>query len=81
MDVGYIEPILSIIGDRNVKGVFLTHTHYDHIYGINKLVESFPECIVYTSQHGEEGLFSDKLNFSRYHEEPILFKGNILRCW
>ena len=75
VDVGDIEPILEAIGGRQVKGVFLTHTHYDHIYGINKLVERFPECIVYTSQHGKEGLFSDKLNFSRYHGDYILFKG------
>lgn len=75
VDVGDIEPILEAIGGRQVKGVFLTHTHYDHIYGINRLVERFPECIVYTSKHGKEGLFSDKLNFSRYHDDSILFQG------
>lgn len=75
VDVGDIEPILEAIGNRRVKGIFLTHTHYDHIYGINRLVERFPECAVYTSQHGKEGLFSDKLNFSRYHDDPIVFEG------
>lgn len=75
VDVGDIEPILQEVGNRRVKGVFLTHTHYDHIYGINKLVKHFPECVVYTSQHGKEGLYSDKLNFSRYHGDPIIFQG------
>lgn len=75
VDVGDIEPILEISGNRPIKGVFLTHTHYDHIYGINQLVKKFPECIVYTSHHGKEGLFSDKLNFSRYHDNPITFQG------
>lgn len=75
VDVGDVESILKALGNRQVKGVFLTHTHYDHIYGINQLVERFPECVVYTSQHGKEGLFSDKLNFSRYHDDPILFQG------
>lgn len=75
VDVGDIEPIFETIGERMVRGVFLTHTHYDHIYGINRLVERFPECIVYTSQCGKEGLFSDKLNFSRYHDDSILFQG------
>ena len=75
VDVGDIEPILDLVGNRQIKGVFLTHTHYDHIYGINKLVEHFPECIVYTSKHGKEGLFSDKLNFSRYHDDSIIFQG------
>ena len=76
VDVGDIEPILEAVGDKEVKGIFITHTHYDHIYGINKLVERFPDCIIYTSQYGKEGLFSDKLNFSRYHADPILFQGN-----
>lgn len=75
VDVGDIEPILEVVGARKVKGIFITHTHYDHIYGINKLVERFPECVIYTSQHGKEGLFSDKLNFSRYHDDPMVFKG------
>lgn len=78
VDVGDIEPILQEVGNRRVKGVFLTHTHYDHIYGINKLVKHFPECVVYTSQHGKEGLYSDKLNFSRYHGDPIIFQGKTI---
>ena len=74
VDVGDIEPILEAIEERKVRGVFLTHTHFDHIYGINKLVKHFPECVVYTSEHGKEGLFSSKLNFSRYHDDPLIIK-------
>ena len=79
VDVGDIEPILQEVGNRRVKGVFLTHTHYDHIYGINHLVKRFPDCIVYTSQYGKEGLFSNKLNFSRYHDDPMVFEGKHIR--
>lgn len=75
VDVGDIEPILKVVGERTVKGVFITHTHYDHIYGINRLVKHFPECVVYTSEHGKEGLFSSKLNFSKYHDDPLTFQG------
>ena len=75
VDVGDIEPILEAVGENEVKGVFITHTHYDHIYGINKLVEHFPDCVVYTSEHGKEGLFSCKLNFSKYHADPLTFQG------
>ena len=75
VDVGDMEPIQKAVGKCRVKGGFITHTHYDHIYGINQLVERFPECVVYTSQQGEEGLFSDKLNFSRYHDAPLIFQG------
>lgn len=80
IDVGDIDPILESLPPRGVvQGVFLTHTHYDHLYGINQLVSHFPECIVYTSEYGKEGLFSDKLNFSRYHDDPILFSGSYIR--
>lgn len=79
IDVGDIEPIFEVLGNHKVKGVFITHTHYDHIYGINKLVGHFPECVVYTSEHGKEGLFSGKLNFSRYHDDPLVFQGKHIR--
>ena len=79
VDVGDIEPIQDIISkDMTLRGIFLTHTHYDHLYGINKMVDLYPDCIVYTSEAGKEGLFSDKLNFSRYHGESIVFSGDNL---
>ena len=78
VDVGDIEPILEMVGERVVKGVFITHTHYDHIYGINRLVEQFPDCVVYTSERGKEGLFSSKLNFSKYHDDPLTFQGKYI---
>lgn len=45
-------------------------------YGINRLISLFPDCIVYTSAHGQEGLYSEKLNFSKYHDHPFVFSGN-----
>ena len=77
VDAGNIEDVLkSLSGNQFVKGVFLTHSHYDHICGINKLVEVFPDCIAFTSEHGKRGLFTDKLNLSFYHEDPIIFQGS-----
>ena len=76
VDVGDIENVLNILSpDSKVKGVFLTHTHFDHLYGINDLYCVFPECVVYTSVYGKEALYSAKKNFSFYHESPIEFKG------
>lgn len=75
IDVGDVEPIIDIVGNRELKGILLTHTHYDHIYGINKIVERFPDCVVYTSIDGKEGLYSDKYNFSKYHNDSIIFQG------
>ncbi len=77
VDVGDIQPILSCLQDCGgiLQGVFLTHVHFDHIYGLNKLVELFPEIVVYTSAYGQESLYSDRLNFSRYHDTPFVFQG------
>lgn len=75
VDVGDTNPIIDTIGDRYVKGILITHTHYDHIYGINKIVEKFSDCVVYTSIDGKDGLFSDKHNFSKYHNDSIIFQG------
>ena len=73
IDIGDFNPIISQLKeDAMIKGVFLTHTHYDHIYGIRELVKAYPDCIVYTSSFGQEALASNKKNFSRYHNDPCL---------
>lgn len=53
----------------HVRGVLLTHAHFDHIYGLNRLMEIFSDALVYTNAEGEKGLQNPKWNFSRYHEE------------
>lgn len=67
VDCGDIEKIIE--QGWNVRGVLLTHSHFDHIYGLNKLVEKFPDVLIYTNCAGKEGLGNDKWNFSRYHTE------------
>jgi len=77
IDAGDIEGLLnSLTKETCVKSVFITHPHFDHIYGLNKLIDTFPECIVYSSEDGKKGLFSDKLNLSYYHNDPITFLGS-----
>ena len=77
VDVGDIEGVLNSLTKKTfIKGVFITHPHFDHIYGINKLIDAFPECVVYSSEEGKQGLFSDKLNLSFYHDDPITFLGS-----
>ncbi len=67
VDCGDIRPLLDEIGNRPVKGVMLTHAHYDHIYGLPELLRIFPECMVYTNMEGINELGSARLNLSRYH--------------
>ena len=78
VDIGDIEPIVVFLDDNGltVEGVFLTHGHFDHIYGINNLIEHYPNCKVYATTYCKECLASDKLNMSRYHESPIVYLGD-----
>jgi len=78
VDCGDVQEILSLV-TGSLSGVLLTHSHFDHIYGLNRLLGLFPQLPVFTNQAGREGLLSDKLNLSRYHEEPFVLDkpGNI----
>lgn len=67
VDCGDVEKIIE--QGWKVWGVLLTHAHCDHIYGLNKLIEAFPEALVYTNAEGKEGLMNPRWNFSHYHEE------------
>lgn len=58
-----------------VRGVFLTHTHFDHTYGINELHRNHPECRVYTAEYGKVALYDEKKNFSKYHEASFEYEG------
>lgn len=71
VDCGDVPPVLAAIRGT-LSGVLLTHAHFDHIYGLNQLLSLFPGLPIFTNQHGKDGLLSDKLNFSRYHEEPFV---------
>ena len=78
VDIGDIEPVVSYLKDNGLhaEGVFLTHAHFDHIYGILDLLERYPDCKVYVTEYAKEGLASEKLNMSKYHETPISYKGD-----
>lgn len=67
VDCGDVENVIE--RGCNIKGVFLTHAHFDHIYGINKLLVAFPDALIYTNAEGKQGLQNPKWNFSRYHED------------
>ncbi|MBO5016390.1 MAG: MBL fold metallo-hydrolase [Bacteroidaceae bacterium] len=67
VDCGDIEEIVE--HGWQVKGVFLTHCHFDHIYGINKLIKYYPDAMIYTNEEGRNGLVNPRVNFSKYHDE------------
>ncbi|MBO5848541.1 MAG: MBL fold metallo-hydrolase [Bacteroidales bacterium] len=72
IDIGDTDKISDFISDKyELKGVLLTHSHFDHIYGINDFLKKFPDCKIYTSEYGETALKDAKKNLSFYHEQAI----------
>ena len=77
VDIGNAKPVIQSLSlGEYIIGTFITHSHYDHIHGINEIAESYPECTFFASEYAKQGLFSDKLNLSFYHENPIVYSGN-----
>lgn len=77
IDVGDFGGVLKLLHpSKEVRGVFITHAHYDHILGINDLIGQFPRCDIFISEYGCAGLKSEKLNLSFYHDQPVNYQGN-----
>ena len=77
IDIGDSSALAEALPDgMNVNGVFLTHSHFDHMAGINNLCQMFPECKVYTSEYGKDALYSDKKNLSLYNEQSVVYNGD-----
>lgn len=82
-DVPLLVDLLSSIGGHSfqVKGVLLTHAHFDHIYGLPRLRQLFPELRVYTNESGKKALVNPRLNMSKYHNAPIAYDSeNVVVC-
>lgn len=73
VDCGDVSDLLLLLDERQLKAVFLTHGHFDHIYGLNDLCRVFPDALVYCSEWTRRQLLDAKLNISFYHESPFVF--------
>lgn len=69
VDCGDIEEVIKLIPAQSViAGVLLTHVHYD-LYGLNRLMKTMPDCVIYTNDFCQKSLTDPKQNFSRYHTD------------
>lgn len=75
IDCGDVDKILREVGAKRVTNILLTHTHFDHIYGLPELLNFFPDALVVTNEWGKKALADDKLNLSRYFGLPIFVDG------
>ncbi len=81
IDLGDVAPVAGYIraNGLSLRAMLLTHTHYDHIYGIRGFMSEFAGAPIYTSGFGREALAVPKWNFSRYHEDPISIESHLIR--
>lgn len=79
IDIGDFEAAMHLLPkDAIVRGVFITHGHHDHIFGLNRLKASFPDSQVYASEESKRMLASAKANLSYYQEMPFEYTGNVI---
>ena len=85
VDAGDAGPVLSFMNQQGIelKGIFLTHCHFDHVYGINEFLKALPGTKVFCSEGTKEGLQDENLNMAfMYQEEefigPADFNYNII---
>lgn len=78
VDIGDIEPVLDFVQKNNliVEGIFLTHGHFDHFYGLQSLVKHFPKSKVYATAYTKQAIGSEELNLSTKCKKPITYKGD-----
>ena len=72
IDPGDTEPIFEwlLSNKKSIKGILLTHAHFDHIYGVNGILEKYPTTPIYVANEtGREILFDAKRNGSKFTEE------------
>ena len=67
-----IDPGDEWAGFYYVGTVLLTHAHFDHIYGLNRVIELNPNVRIYTNESGREMLLNARKNLSFYHETPFV---------
>ncbi len=67
-----IEKYIDDIESRNIKNVdiLLTHGHYDHIQGVNVLIDKY-DAMVHCSAHTAKALDDEKLNRSTISENSL----------
>lgn len=66
IDCGDYEAIVQTLQSfsKELKGLFLTHCHQDHIYGLEYLIKKFPSLKIYCSSLTAQGLSNEEMNLT-----------------
>lgn len=74
IDCGDVEPILSYLKEtgKTVESVYLTHAHYDHVFGLKDLITRYPEIKVLANKETLEGLKDEDFTLSYLYDEDFM---------
>lgn len=64
--------VKTVVGNRNVLAVLLTHGHYDHCYYVLDYLKEFG-CKAYASEYAKEYLQNPDYNYSEGHFKILNF--------
>lgn len=83
IDCGDGDVILKIAEEQGIviRGILLTHCHFDHIYGLPKILEHFPNAKIYCSNMTHKGLKEEAMNLSYIMSDfsfPFIYDDNIV---
>ena len=67
-DISKLVHCFSVIGKTPIA-ILLTHEHFDHIYGVNKLLKLYPEIKIYGSLKTIERIQNKRKNLSFYYDQ------------
>lgn len=79
IDPGDVQPVIQWMNEHSkfsVSGILLTHAHFDHIYGVNQILEHYPDCVVFTANEYGKLLLSDAKKNASYYTDlgPIVIR-------
>ncbi len=74
-----VDRIIEVLKDNNLQldYIFITHIHFDHIEGLEKLSKLYPKALVYVSKKEKYLLNNEKENLSYRHKCRINYTGEI----
>lgn len=74
-----IEKIVDFLKQKQIEPQYLvlTHGHIDHIEGLNKFIEYYPDIQIYIGEEDYDFLYNSVLNLSAYFGDvDFVFKGS-----
>jgi len=74
---GDAEKIIREVGNRKVRYILLTHSHFDHIGGLNGITGAFPDAKTAVHALEHDWLYATELNLSEDFGLPFVFKGKV----